>query len=279
MKKLLLLILACPALGWASYQPIAGSTVTVVETAGGAVRVKTTGGANLGVDLSTGVSVNTKGQPNLGVDLSTGVSVNTKGQPNLGVDLSTGVRVNTSGGPNLGVDLSTGVRVNTSGGPNIGVDFSTGVLVVNELLVSSNTSVPTAVADGVAAKQMGDKYGRAVTMPIVPWGEVRVATATLTTTTAETIFISSPSSGLYIRLIGCIGENTSSTAADITFRMNGGPSQINAGSFPLGTSVSNVPVGFFPPRGIEQTVSGVNITIQGSASVTSLKVTCWYDTE
>ncbi len=185
------------------------------------------------------------------------------------------------------MDFSTGVQINgtvtgnqgTAGTSAWKVDFSTGVLALNQLLVSSNTAVPTAIADALPAKWMGDKYGRGITMPIAPWGLVQVATATLTTTVAETVFISSPAANSYIRLIGCIGENTSATAADITFRMNGGPSLINAGSFALGMSVSNVPVGFFPPMGIPQTVTNANITIQGSASVTSLKVSCWFITE
>lgn len=143
------------------------------------------------------------------------------------------------------------------------------------LLVSSNTAVPTGVADAGSVRTMADTYGRLVTLPIATRSLVQVATATLTTTTAETILISS-TSAKFVRLIGCLGENTSATAADVTIRLNGGPTANNTGSFKLGMSVSNVPVGFFPPGGIPAQLANANTTIQASASVTSLNITCWY---
>lgn len=146
----------------------------------------------------------------------------------------------------------------------------------NILLVSSATTLPTSVANTGKTQAMSDNKGRMVTRPLVPWGNVLFATATLTTTTSEIVFISSGGAGVANNLIGCIGENTSATAADITFRQAGFAN--NAGSFKLGMSVSNVPVGFFPPTGIPQITPYLNSnwTIQGSASVTSLNISCMY---
>lgn len=173
--------------------------------------------------------------------------------------------------PSHAIDSSMNASVSIKGTSNT-------ITANDTLLVSSNTAFPSAIADAGNVRTMADKYGRVVTMPIAPFGQILVATATLTTTTAEQILISS-TSAKFVRLIGCIGENTSSTAADITIRLNGGPAGINAGSFKLGMSVSNVPVGFFPPGGIVSQTANANTTIQGSASVTSLNLTCWYDLE
>ena len=143
------------------------------------------------------------------------------------------------------------------------------------VLVSSNTAFPTATADGGQAQMMGDKFGRVVTQPIAPWGNVQTATATITTSTAETVFISSGGANTFNNLIGCIGVNTSDTASELTFRQTG-PTATAAGSFVLGMPTGSFPVGFFPPGGIPQKVGNANWTIQGADSVTDLRITCWY---
>lgn len=188
--------------------------------------------------------------------------------------------VTQSGNFNLN-NSTVGVVYGGAAGTQIPVQIQNSTMTVNAnetLLVSSNTAVPTGVADAGNVRTMADTYGRLITLPIATRSLVQVATATLTTTTSETIFISS-TSAKFVRLIGCIGENTSATAADITIRLNGGPTANNTGSFKLGMSVSNVPVGFFPPGGIVAQLANANTTIQASASVTSLHLSCWYMTE
>lgn len=273
MKKLLFILFSVASTASASFVPgpiqvnASGGTATAVGYA--------TGGSSVPVSVLNTVTVS-------------GTVTATPGAPGTafpGVDLSTGVKANQGTASTSGwkIDLSTGVQVNgtitqgTAGTSGWKVDFSTGIQSRESLLVSSATALPAGVGNALQAQAMGDQYGRLVTMPIAPRQAVSVATATLTTSTAETIFISSPTAGTYNRLIGCLGENTSTTAADITFRQSG-PATNNTGSFKLGTSVSNVPVGFFPPSGIPQTTFG-NWTITGSASVTSLHLTCWYVNE
>lgn len=147
--------------------------------------------------------------------------------------------------------------------------------VQSDLVVSSNTSLPASTADLGVVGAMGDNKGRLVTMPLVPYGNILVATTTITTDTGERIFISSGGANTAVNLIGCIGENTSATATDIIFRPG---LTVAAGSFALGMSASNVPVGFFPPGGIIQPKANLNSnwTVQSGGSVTSLKISCWF---
>lgn len=151
------------------------------------------------------------------------------------------------------------------------------VSALNRVVSSSATTVPTAIADGQNVNMMADKYGRVVTMPLGAWGTVKMATATITASTAETVFISTAAANTFNNLIGCMGENTSATNTDITFRQTNTATN-NVGSFKLGFPANNVPVGFFPPGGVPQLQTG-NWTITSGASVSSLHLTCWYRIE
>lgn len=129
MKKLLAILFFLPAVSWASFQPVTGSTITVFPTQGGTLPVSGTVTANEGVPSSDFH----------GVDFSTGVQVNTGGRF-LSIELSTGVSANQGSGNAdfWGLDLSTGVRVSNA---QITV-VSTGIPVINPVTVIS-TGIPS----------------------------------------------------------------------------------------------------------------------------------------
>lgn len=147
--------------------------------------------------------------------------------------------------------------------------------VQNGVVVTSGTVFQNIKANNTMVPIAGDQFGRILVQQVVPWGMVIYATATLTATTTETIFISSAGANTYTHVLGCIAENTSATNTDITFRNSGVGQAIN--SFALGMPANFTPSGWMSLGlfGIQK-LANAHWTITSGASVSSLKITCAY---
>lgn len=108
-------------------------------------------------------------------------------------------------------------------------------------------------------------------------GILKWSTATITTNTAERVLISSAGTGLFNNVCGCVVTNTSATNANVTFRRSG-PLAVDIEQILIGAPANSVPAGVWPgcANPFYRSGSNSNVTVQGSASVTSLEIRCQY---
>lgn len=184
------------------------------------------------------------------------------------------------------------VNVNQIGGTNVLTGGTNGSLGIGGLAASgaaasgnpvesglrvTSTTIPTAASDGQTIYQASSNIGQALVTGM-PGGLVLYTTATLTTNTAETVLISSAGAATYNYLCGCIVTNTSATNASIKLRRAGSTTPVEAGNILIGAPANFVPAGIWPgcTDPFMRSLANSNITVTGSASVTSLEVRCQY---
>lgn len=178
------------------------------------------------------------------------------------------------------VNISSDVYVAITSSPAVqGFAASGAVIAGNPVptgLFVSSTSLPTAQPDGDVIYHAGTNIGQAL-ITGVPFGLIRTSTATLTTTTSEIVLISSAAANTYTYLCGCVITNTSATNASVKFRQQG-PSATEANNILIGAPANFVPAGIWQgcTNPFMRSAPASNITVQGSASVTSLEVRCQY---
>lgn len=143
------------------------------------------------------------------------------------------------------------------------------------LLVSSNTTLPAQVNDGLRVSAMADNEGRIVTQAGVPTS-VYLTTSPTTASAGYMVLVASPAASLFTHMCGCIFANTSATG-------------VTANLYPSGViTTTNTPTLYLPPtdnRGIwpgcdkpflNTTAGGVQVTVKISASVSSISGYCQY---
>lgn len=142
----------------------------------------------------------------------------------------------------------------------------------------TSTTIPTAVADGANIASAGSNIGQ-VLVTGIPGGLILYSTMTLTTTTTERVLISSAGAATFTYLCGCVFTNSSATNASVTLRQSGGPGSAIAGNnFLIGVPANFVPAGVWTgcTNPFYRSSVNSNITITGSASVTSIDARCQY---
>lgn len=136
------------------------------------------------------------------------------------------------------------------------------------------TALPTAVTTGQMVGQMGDKFGRAVSL----LGTVRdlraSQTTTLSATTSETTIVTAAGSGVFADLVMLIVSNTSaSTTTRIDFRDSTGGTIL----FSLVVSGGQATGFAVPGSPLAQTTANNNWTAQCGTSTTDVRVTAIYE--
>ena len=82
--------------------------------------------------------------------------------------------------------------------------------------LEARTTLPTAVGDGDAARQLADDLGRAITYPIVPRDLIVHNRIALTTTTETTLIAAT--AGVFHDIVKLLIHNSSSSVVAIDFR-------------------------------------------------------------
>lgn len=158
------------------------------------------------------------------------------------------------------------------------VDISSNLFVVNQVVVSSNTSLPGARPDASSGTVMGDSYGRLVMIAGVPTAIQQSTAPAAITGTTPIVLVSSPAAGVFVHMCGCTVGNSSATDSFVTFFLRGDVT--SAGSKRMMAPKANFPTGyplncatpFLNGRGGEQ------VAVQAAASVSSIYVDCTYYT-
>jgi hypothetical protein len=130
----------------------------------------------------------------------------------------------------------------------------------------AKTALPTAVADGQVVNDMGDKYGRAVTINQAPRDLIGTQTTTIAASTAETTIVTAAAS-IFADLVLLTVSNTSATDTRVDFRDDTAGSVI----FSLFVKAGAV-VGFAPPVPVPQTAVNKNWTATCITSLTDLRI-------
>jgi hypothetical protein len=273
MKKLLFAILFLPSLGWASYQPVTGSTVTV-SPYGGSMAVtgtfyQTTQPVSI-ANPSAGVyTVTNSTNPlliqstsTINVALAANQSVNVA-QINAATPLmnngasGTGSQRINIANDNTGI-ANWGQGATGSGVPS-GATYQGGNVV---------TSWPTAGSNANMVGKAMDKMGRDVTILDCPLDLQISTTVTLTASTSETLLLSSGTTGVYNDLVSAVVSNSGSTAALVTFRNTGYGTTGWIHIFVPATDTRGLTTAHVWP----QQASASDWTVQGSASSSSIYV-------
>lgn len=149
-----------------------------------------------------------------------------------------------------------------SGGANANNPVKIGVV--------ASSNVLTGVNDTQITNLYGTRMGNMLATLNCPRENIVKATATLTTNTNEIVFLSSGAASTYNDLLEVVAANTSGTASRLDFRSAGGPtSQTIDFAFYIPAGDTR---GFTLPHPWPQTNAAANWTIQGSASVTDIRV-------
>lgn len=132
------------------------------------------------------------------------------------------------------------------------------------------TANPTSVTDAQRVDLMADKAGRLVVVP----GHVRelhtsTDVVTLTTTTSETTLLAAGAAGVSHDLTALEIANSSGTPARVDLRDATAGTVRRSFYIPAGVTYQ-----YAWPLGLKQTTAANNWTVQSSASITSLFVSC-----
>lgn len=141
------------------------------------------------------------------------------------------------------------------------------------VIVASNIYNNTLAAATTGLTILSADENQRLLVTGIPRGQIRQATATLTTNT-EIVFIPSGAAGIFNDLCGCIFSNTSAIAVRIDIRGQGNGGTINNNFYlPAGDTR-----GFWPgcQNPFVQLSPASNWTVQLSGSVTDVRVTCQY---
>lgn len=139
------------------------------------------------------------------------------------------------------------------------------------VVATSNT--PTFVnegASGAIADIRGTRSGAVVTVLDCPREQIVKSSITITTSTSETVILSSGAASVFNDLLELVTINTSATAARVDFRSGGGPTGQTI-DFALYVP-SGETRGFATPHPWPQTLAAANWTAQASASVTDIRI-------
>lgn len=175
------------------------------------------------------------------------------------------------------IGTTTVLTGGTAGSLGIGGLAAAGATVsgnpLPQALFVSSTSVPTTRNDTQAAYWTGTNIGQGLVTG-VPWGLITVTTAIITTDTTERVLIASAAANTYTYLCGCVITNTSAINATVTLRRRGPAADVK--NITIGAPANFIPAGIWPgcTNPFFRSEPASNITIQGSASISSLEVRC-----
>ena len=300
MKKIIL-YLFLPAISFASYQPITGSTVTVNPLYMGGSVVSTTNPMpvqSTGTTTVTGTvtatlsgSINNTGFNSTILNVTT-VTFNGTGQPVTGTFWQTtqpvlpvGVTTVTYNGTSQ-PEYLTNVATVTFNGVGMPVT-STSTYIVNIASVSGTsasgasptgnpirdggeafTAWPTAVSNAQIVDSARDKMGRSIDILDCPMDLQISTTVTLSASTSETLLLSSGAANTYNDLVAVAVSNSGSTAALVTFRNTGFGTTGWIHIFVPATDTRGLTTSHVWP----QQASASDWTVQSSASTSSIYV-------
>lgn len=139
--------------------------------------------------------------------------------------------------------------------------------------VASNIYNNTLTAATTGLVQLSADENQRLLVTGIPRGQVRRATATITVNT-EVVLISSGAAGVFDDICGCIFANTSATAVRLDMRGQTGAGNID-GTWYLPAGDTR---GFWPgcQNPFVQLVPAAQWSVQASASVTDVRITCQY---
>lgn len=290
MKKILFLLVAISAPVFSDINVTQGSgkTVATITTAGREIQQISAGidGSSNTVNSSQlGTYTVTPGTGTFPITQTTATSL----KASVLIDGSSNtVSATQSGTWNVGTVTAVTAISNAlpAGTNNIGTVTGSSVVVSGSLaqgaadsgnpvkigvVASSNT--PTGVSEGAAgqiANLRGTRMGNIVATLDCPREQIVKSSITITSSTSETIILSSGAASVFNDLAEVLVLNTSATAARIDFRSGGGPTA-GAVDFaiyvPAGETRGKVSTHPWP-----QTTAASNWTAQSSASVADIRV-------
>lgn len=282
MKKILFLLVAVSAPVFADINVTQGSgkTVATITTAGREIQqvsVGIDGSSNTVNSSQVGTYTVTPGTGTFPISgtvtatqttaTSLKASVLIDGSSNTVISSQLGTYTIT---PGTGVFSNTGSSVTVSGSLAQGAADSGNPIKIG-VVASSNT--PTGVSEGAAgqiANLRGTRMGNVVSTLDCPREQIVKSSITITSSTSETVILSSAAAGIFNDLVEILVLNTSATAARVDFRSGGGPTA-GAVDFaiyvPAGETRGKVSAHPWP-----QTTAASNWTAQGSASVADIRV-------
>lgn len=138
------------------------------------------------------------------------------------------------------------------------------------VIVSSN-AFQTSRAEGQITYQAADSLGRTLAVLDCPRYLIGKSSITITSSTAETVIVSSGAAGVFNDLMNVLVLNTSATAARVDFRSGSGAAVEFALYVPAGDTR-----GMASPHVWTQANPAINWTAQSSASVSDIRIYTTY---
>lgn len=272
MKKVIIAVLLSPALSWASFQPITGSTVVVQAANGNTTAIPVTGtvaATQSGTwTVQPGNTANTTAwkvdgsavtQP---VSLSGNQAVNVaqiNGATPLMGNGATGTGSHRVTLANDSTAIAGWGQGATGSAVPSGAQYQGGI---------AKTALPSAASDGNLVGSIRDKFGRTVTISDCPRDLIISTGVVLTASTSETVLLSSGAASVFDDAVAIVLTNSSATGSLVTFRTNGNGTTSTLHFYVPPTDTR----GFTLPHVWPQGTAAANWTVQSGASVSSIYV-------